>query len=811
MSVTGRTARSLATWAVALLAVPVAAGELRVSPAKVVLDGPEATQQLLVTAMSDEGRLRDVTRRAQFAVESPGIGSVDERGTIRGTSEGRTQVVVRLGDQSFQVPVVVRGLREPTPVSFQHDVLPTLTKAGCNSGGCHGKAEGKNGFKLSVFGYDAAADYAALVKEGRGRRVFPAVPDLSLLLLKGTATVPHGGGQKIERDTLAYRRVRRWIAEGARFESEASEPFIATRIEVEPAQRVMTPGATQQLRVTAIDASGGRRCVTGEAHFESNASGVAEVDGRGLVTAADAPGEAAVLVRYMGHVAVSRVTRPRATSEQPFARPGENNFIDGLVWDKLRTLELRPSDLADDATFMRRAYLDVIGTLPSADDARAFLADTSPDKRARLVDALLDRPEYADYWAMRWADILRVDRDKLTAEGAVAMTRWLRRQFAENRPYDAFVRNLLTARGATHAEGPAAFYKAFDSPEVAGRSVSQLFLGVRIECAQCHHHPAERWSQADYVAWAGFFTGMKRKKLPGGGEAVMVTSGRSMKHPRTGEPVGVRPLGGDVIDLEQHSDLRTPLADWMTGDDNPYFARAIANRLWAHYFGRGLVDPIDDMRATNPATNEPLLAALADHLRDVDYDLKAFTRTLLASRVYQLSSEPNDGNARDDQNFSHARYKPMPAEVLYDAICQATGTPPKFVGWPSDYRAIQVWDNRVPSYFFRVFGRPVRATVCSCERGDAPSMAQALHLMNSPRITGRIEDRNGRANRMADSDRSPDQIIEELFLATLSRFPTDSERRVMLEAFAGQKVDRRAAAQDVLWALLNSKQFIYNH
>jgi len=791
---------------------------LRVSPAAVRLDSPEASQQLLTSVSAPNGRL-DVTREARYVVADPKVAAVDADGLVRPLAEGRTEIRVRRGAAELRVPLQVQGLKAPAPISFENQVIPILTKAGCNSGGCHGKAEGQHGFKLSVFGFDPEADYQALVMEGRGRRVSSARPEESLLLQKGTAQVPHGGGKRLERGGLQYRRLVRWLAEGARSGAGTAPP--ALRIEVEPEQQVLAAQGRQQLRVMAVDERGAKRCVTTEAEYSSNAGVIADVDTRGLVQASAIPGEAAILVRYMGNVAVCRVTIPRTGVS--FQRPPAANFIDKLVWDKLQRLGIPPSAAADDATFLRRAYLDVIGTLPTAEEARAFLKEcsaerqgpgkpaTAPRARAKLVDQLLERPEYADYWTMRWSDILRVDKDAATPQGAVAMTRWLRKQFAENRPYDAFVREILTARGDTAAEGPAGFYRVLDKPEVVSRSVSQVFLGARIECAQCHHHPSDRWSQEDYYALAGFFTGVGRKKLPGGNEAIIVQPGVDLKHPRDARPVPTHALGAKTADFSQTPDRRAVLADWMLAPENPFFARMIANRLWAHYFGRGLVEPVDDLRATNPAANEPLLAALAQHLREVKYDLKAFTRTLLASRVYQLSSTPLPLNRADEQNFSHAMEKGLPAEVLLDAISQVTGAPEKFNGWPEGYRAIQVWDNRMPSYFFRIFGRPVRASVCECERSSEPSIAQALHLMNSPEIAEKLQSREGTARRLAASPLSPRELADELYLMTLSRPPTEKERAVLAALFQEPGADRRRAIEDALWALLNTKEFMFNH
>jgi hypothetical protein len=782
---------------------------IRVSPAKVSLDSPESSQQLLTFEPRGNGSELDVTAAVSYQVVDPRIAVIDEGGIVRPLKEGRTEVVVSLRQEQMRVPVVVAGLVSPRPVSFQNEVIPILTKSRCNSGGCHGKAEGQNGFRLSIFGYDAAADYSALLKESRGRRISPAFPERSLLLRKGTSEMPHGGGRKFVKGSARYQRLVRWIAEGSQFESQDAESSRIISIEVEPKRQILFGGESQQLRVTAIDSAGHRHCVTLETEYESNAGTIAEVDERGLIRASHIPGEAAILVRHLGHVAICRITLPRPGVK--FTRPPETNFIDKLVWDKLQRLGIEPSNFAGDAEFMRRAFLDTTGTLPNADEVRAFLKDTADSKRSKLIDNLLERSEYADYWTMHWLDLLRADQLKVTPQGTVAMQRWLRRQFAGNVPYDRFARQLLTQQGSTLAEGPGAFYKAITKPDELSRSFSQLLLGVRIECAQCHHHPSERWSQADYVGLAGFFTGVKLKKLPDGSQAIVSQGGNDLPHPRTGEVVTARALGAPPANFDGVTDRRQTLADWMTARDNPFFARSIANRLWAHYLGRGVVEPIDDMRDTNPATNEPLLKALADHLQDVNFDLKAFTRTLLNSRVYQLSSRSNASNRDDNQNFSHAIYKALPAEVLLDAISHSTGVPEKFNGWPQGYRAVQVWDNRMPSYFFRIFGRPVRASVCECERSNEPSIAQALHLLNSPEIMQKIQHRRGRARQLAGTKLPPTSIIDELYLSTLGRYPKAEETTLMLEAFAGDGIDRRAATEDVLWALLNSREFVYNH
>lgn len=779
--------------------------ELRVTPASIQIDRPEDSLQLLVTEI-DGVALRDVTRSVQYELKPPQIATIDSDGLIHPRAEGTAQLVVRSAGIEIIVPVTVTGLSNPTPVSFQHEIQPILTKARCNSGGCHGKAEGQNGFKLSLLGFDNGFDHDALTKEAKGRRLSITSPETSLILRKGTAEAPHGGGRKIEPGSPQYKRLLRWIASGA--PATVANEHQVVSIQVEPAELQMTPAGTQQLRVWAIDDAGQRRCATVESDYISNAPHICDSNARGLLQAGEIPGEAAILVRYLGHVTVCRVTMPRPSSH--FVRPAESNFIDHHVWNKLTKLGIAPSELIDDATFQRRVFLDVIGTLPTAEEARRFLADTAADKRPKLVESLLQRPEYAEYWAMKWSDLLKADKLKITPQGTVGLTRWLRTQFAANRPYDQMVQEILVAQGPIQAESPAAFFKTLDSPEVTSRAVSQLFLGVRIECAQCHHHPSERWSQDDYAGLAGFFSGTSLKKLPDGTESVVARTGTDQKHPRTGEVVPARALGSAPADFRTGSDRRQVLAAWMTAPDNPFFARAIANRMWAHYFGRGLVEPIDDMRVTNPATNEPLLNALEAHLREVKYDLKAFTRTLVNSRVYQLGPA-TDANRDDRQHFSHARPKTVPAEVLLDAISQTTGVPEKFNGWPEGVRSIQVWDNRMPSYFFRIFGRPVRATVCECERSNEPSISQALHLLNSPEVNAKISHRHGIARKLAESSLSDDQITDEITLGTLGRYPTDEERKLMRTAFEAAAGNRRVAVEDILWSVLNTKEFLYNH
>jgi hypothetical protein len=779
---------------------------LLVRPGAVRLEAPEASEQILVFDRRADGALVDVTRIAAYQSVPAGVVTVLPSGRVLPLRDGRANIQIQVAGRTASVPVEVRDLAAPRPVSFERDVVPVLSKAGCNAGACHGKAEGQNGFKLSVFGYDPGADHVAIAYDAGGRRALRAAPEQSLLLLKATGQIPHVGGPRLAKDSRWCARLLRWVAEGTRLDGAAADPIVA--IAVEPDLVTLAAGGSQQLRVTARGARRQPHCVTAEAQYQSNNASIGTVDSDGLIRAASAPGEAAILVRYLGFTAVCRVTHPRPGGQ--FTRPAERTFIDARVWDKLARLRIAPSAPASDATFLRRVYLDTIGTLPTVAEARRFLADRAPDRRRRLVAALLDRAEYADYWAERWCDLLQVDKDTITPEAAVAMTRWVRGQIERNVPYDQFVRSILTARGSTQSESPAAFFQVQADPEKAARAMSQLFLGVRIECAQCHHHPFERWDQKDYYALAGFFTGVERKPVPGGDLKIVDQAGSDLKHPRSGLVVPTAALGAAPASFKAATERRRVLADWVTSRQNPYFTRVIVNRLWAHYFGRGLVEPVDDMRPTNPASNEPLLDELAGHLIALDYDLKAFTRTVLDSAVYQLDSASNEANRLDDQNCSHAPWKPIPAEVLLDAISQATGVPEEFNGWPAGYRAIQIWDNKLPSVFLEVFGRPTRQTVCACERATEPSIAQALHLMNSAVTARKLHDRRGRPAALAESTLGPDEILDELYLATLSRFPTGEERTLMRRAFTEAR-DRREAIEDVLWTLINTKEFVFNH
>jgi hypothetical protein len=782
----------------------------------VFLDGGNRQQQLLVTARLADGRLQDVTHECRLAIDKPGVARL-AGALLIGVSDGAAELQAQLGEAQARAPVRVLGLGSYPAVHFVNDVMPLFAKHGCNSAACHGKASGQNGFKLSVFGFDSGADYQALANDGRGRRVFPASPAFSLLLRKSTGQVPHGGGRRIERGSADYETLRQWIAQGMP-RGRADAPRMAA-LRVSPPSRVMRPEANQQILATAIFSDGTARDVTAAASYASNSPTVADVDRTGRVHTGHSPGEAAITVHYMGHVAAVRIQVPRTDVPSPYPSLPANNRIDELVWAKLRTLGIVPADLCDDLTFLRRSTLDVIGTLPTPEEVRRFQRDKRPDKRTRWIDELLTRDEYADYWALKFADILLVNRDKLGDRGAYEFHRWLRRQFAHNRPYDAWVRELLTASGPSGEHGPVNFFRAAATPEDAAKTVSQAFLGVRLECAQCHHHPFEKWGQDDFYGLAAFFNGVERKPLGAAktgdvakhGDAFVFHSGyRETRMPLTEQPVAMRAPDAPppaAAARAPGSDPRQELARWLTARENPWFARLVANRLWKHYLGRGLVEPEDDLRSTNPPTNEPLLDYLASQLVERGFDLKAVMRLILQSRVYQLASTANATNQGDEQNFSRHYVRRLPAEVLLDAVCQVTESPEPFPGRPHGTRAIELWDNRLPSYFLDIFGRSERASPCECGRSGEPTMAQALHLMNSPEIEKKIGSPTGRAARLAAASMSRDQILEELCLAALGRPPGANERTAAERLFA--QAPRPEATQDLLWTLVNSYDFLF--
>jgi hypothetical protein len=697
-------------------------------------------------------------------------------------------------------------------VDYVNDVAPLMSRHGCNGSACHGKAEGQNGFKLSIFGSDPVADHAALTIESRGRRVAGSAPEMSLLLQKITGELPHEGGVRAERGGAEWTTLRDWIAAGAPY-ADADRPALV-ELRLEPARKVVAFGETIPLRAVARHADGSERDVTSLAVFIANDAGLADVTEEGVASIGKNPGLAAVLARYQGQVAVFQAVIPQKNGAVPSqeAKPPVLNEIDRFIDANLAQLNIRSSALADDATFLRRAFLDVVGRLPRPDEARTFLADQSESgkKRAALVNRLLELPEYADYWALKWSDLLRVDRERLGMKDAHDYYEWIRGAMAENRPLDRFARDLLLAEGPL-AESPAGhFYRVAKQNGETAAAVSQVFLGVRIACAECHQHPWDRWTQRDYHGMRAFFEQVKPKTM-GDLAAVMIEGSPQIKHPRTNEAIHPYALGTAMPEAAPEGDRRRVLADWLTAPDNPWFARNLANRVWAHFLGRGLIEPIDDLRATNPPSHPELMDLLALHLVEKKYDAKSLIRFITASRTYQLSATPNESNAADEKNFSRALFKRLPAEVLLDAVSDVTGVPERFEGLPGELRAVQLWDSQSQHYFLKLFGRPSRVTPCECERATGASIGQALHLMNSPALQQKLSHEGGAAARLADSGAKDDEIVESIYLTAFSRLPSAEESSQALQYLGARAANRRRAIEDLLWALMNAQEFVFNH
>ena len=739
-----------------------------VHPAKVALAGSDDAAQLVVTATLADGRLADLTHAATYAVADGKAAAILSGGRVMPRSNGTTDIIVTAGGQSVRVPLTVKSMGENLPLNFTNQVVPIFTKLGCNSGGCHGKLAGQNGFRLSLLGFEPDLDYTTLVKEGRGRRLFPANPDASLFLMKASGRAPHGGGKKMDPASDEYKLVRRWIAAGSPWGNE-NDPKV-TKISVFPEHRVLPRSSTQQFAVYAHYSDGSVEDITRRAQYESNDTEIATVDERGHVRTLSMSGEAAVMARYQGMVAVFRATVPLGVKTPAWTFPPKT-VVDTFTAKKWNELGLVPSELCSDEQFIRRAFIDITGTLPTPKDVLAFVADADPTKRDKLIDRLLESPEYAYFFANKWADILRVKRQNQPdrADGTFAFHEWIRKQVAADTPYSEFARGIITANGDERKSPPTVWYKEIAKPEQFVDDISQVFLGQRLACAQCHHHPYEKWSQDDYWGLAAFYgrVGRKDVRQPNGEpnrgdnrvQVVYTRDSGSVTNKRTQKPADLKPLDADVFIATADVDPRQKLADWMVDPKNPYFARTVANRYWAHFFGRGIVDPLDDMRITNPPSNPELLAALAKHLTDTNYSLKSLIKTICKSRTYQLSSAPNEFNQHDKQAYARYYPKRLQAEVLLDALCQVTDSPSRFNGLPQDQNAPNRGDHAAGRIIRVVLPGRVRppaanqrVRVRACERsesggGAAPAQQRRSAGEDFPRR--RPGRRAGEADRQA--------------------------------------------------------------
>lgn len=714
---------------------------------------------------------------------------------------------------------------EPSrPLSFVNDVEPILTKAGCNAGVCHAKAiTGQRGFRLSVLGFEPEEDYEAIVKQGKGRRVFPPAPEESLLITKGAAIVPHTGGKKLEPGSEDYKLLVRWIAEGMNYTLKDEAKL--SGISVEPARVTMKVKTTQQLKVTARYSDGSSRDVTKLALYEANDRAMAEASEAGMVKTLDIPGNVAVMVRYGGRGSVCSVSVPLGAPVD--STPPVKNFIDQHVFANLKQIGVPPSPLCDDSTFLRRVYLDIGGRVPTADETKAFLASHEPDKRDKVIDTLLNSPDYADYFANKWTSLLKNTRsENADITSNFAFHAWMRDSLLANMKYDQIVRQILASTGTIVSNPPVAWYKRVKEPTTQLEDVAQLFLGVRMQCAQCHHHPFERWTQAEYYHLAAFFSQIGRKPTAIAGEDLIFHKRGTAQTEHRKTRVMLKPagLGEAELDIAPDDDPRLALVDWMSKKDNPFFARALVNRYWKHFFKRGLVEPEDDLRDSNPPTNPELFEALAKSFTASGYDLKELVRVIAQSHAYQLSSTPNQYNAIDRQAFSHYYPRRMTAEVMLDSIDMLTGSKTDFADLPPGTRAISLPDNSYnrAAPFLKVFGRPEGASVCECERVQSASLAQSLHLMNASDVKAKLTASGGRAELLTKAEMPEPKRIRELYLAAFSREPTADEVKISESYIAKPRTDaagkpmdsqksRRNGYEDLLWALLNTKEFMYNH
>jgi len=775
------------------------------------LVGSNSRRQLVVTGVYSSGQRHDLTDKVTYSVTPTTLATLTPTGLVRPLKDGVVTITAREPTgKAASIELTLSSCAEELPVNFSNEIVPIFTKRGCNAGGCHGKTDGQNGFRLSLLGFYPEDDYEFLVHEDRGRRIFLSDPDFSLLLQKPANLLPHGGGKRLEEGSYEWQLISRWIAQGTPFGKE-DDPVL-DHIEVTPPVREMNFGTSQQIAVTAHYSDGTSRDVTQLSSYEPNHQEMANCDTSGRISVQQIPGEVAIMVRFSGQVSVFRSIIPQGVAVP--TTPPEKTILDRLVFEKLRQLGIPPSGLCDDATFIRRATVDLTGRLPSIEETEAFIANANPAKRDQLVDRLVGSTGYADYFANKWSSVLR---NKRRNNNDIAYTyrfhTWIRRALRENMPYDHFVRSILTATGDSGSHPPVAWYREVRSSTAKMEDTAQLFLGMRLACAKCHHHPFERWSQQDYYGFEAFFTqtAMKSSKYnpqPNTPDTVYVkVAAAKSRNPRSGVDVPPTPLGGEPLELEPYEDARHSLVDWMADPANPFFARALVNRYWKHFFSKGIVDPEDDLRVTNPPTNPELLDALSQHFIAHRFDLQDLVKTICKSSVYQLSSEPTEFNLTDHQNFSRFYPRRFSAEVLNDAVDSVAMATSTFSGIPRGTTAVQLPDNGFNNYFLEVFGKPEAESACECERSVEANLSQSLHLLNSSDMQNRLQRNGGRAALLSrDEDRSDEAKIRELYLAAFSREPTSTETAFVVKSLSSY-TNQQQAWEDVLWAIFNAKEF----
>jgi hypothetical protein len=788
---------------------------LAVQPATIVLNGPRALQQLVITGQYADGTVRDLTAFADIKIEGDAA-TLHEEWFVLPKKNGAGTVVVTAGKQTARIPYTVKDLDKPSPVSFRNDVIAALNVGGCNSGACHGTPSGKNGFKLSLRGYDPAADYVQLTRDVLGRRTDRQGPD-GLAILKALGRIPHEGGPRFPASSVPGKALMGWFREGL----QDDPPTLPTlkKIEVLPGNRTLNdPARWQQLAVFGHFSSGEVRDVTRLTVFSSSDPAIASVNTSGFVEF-NQSGEVAVLCRYLEELVPVRLTYLEPKQGFAWSNPPEHNYVDKHVFAKLKLLNIQPSDLCSDQEFIRRAYMDLCGILPTPDETREFLAGKDLQRRAKLIDQLMERPEYADLWTLKWADVFRSTRKTIQLKGTHVFQKWLRGHIDQNTPLDRVVRDVITAGGSTFANPPSNYYRIAREPTALAETTAQLFFGIRMQCAKCHNHPFERWTQDDYYSFAAFFARVKQRKDPieagdpqkkDGAEYIYVDRVGEVTQPRTNKQMEPKFMGGAVAKVAPGKDRRESLAAWMTSAENPFVPKSLVNRIWYHLLGRGIVDPVDDFRDSNPSANDELLGALAKDFVGKGFDVKQLIRTIMNSRTYQLSAMTNDFNKDDNKYFSHAVTRLHTAETLFDALCFVTDVPEKFAGHALGTRAVQLPDGEVNHPFLKTFGQPARELACECERESDSNLAQALQLINGPAVNDRLRNPNNRIGKLLGAKKNDQEVLNELFLVSLSRLPTAEEAKAMIDHVA-KSMDKRKAWEDVHWALINSKEFLFRH
>jgi hypothetical protein len=788
------------------------AGTLEVYPKTIELSTREDEQSVVIRIRRADGVTKDLTREAKLSIANPSIASV-QHGVLRPGSDGETQLVIEHGKQRVTIPVTVKHATQGRPISFRLDVLPVFAKASCNNGSCHGSARGQDGFNLSLFGFDPVGDYKRITTEQPGRRINLADTERSLLLTKSIGAVPHTGGKLFEKDHAFYHTVKGWLDAGAPDDPE--DVAHVTGIEVFPQDIVLEgQGDQQQITVRAQYSDGTDRDITDLAVLMTSNEASASIGDDGIIKAGQR-GEAFVMARFDAYtVGTPVIVVPNDSSKGYPDQLAGANYIDEHINTKLKKMRIVPSDLCDDATFARRVHLDIIGQLPPIDTLQQFVQDKDANKRAKLVNRLLEDEAFADIWTMKWAERLQItssgNNNGISQKSAVLYYEWLREQLANDRPMNDVVYDMLAATGGTFENPATNYYEVERDTLKLAENVVQTFIGARMQCAQCHNHPFDRWTMDDYYGFNAFFAQIGRKNGEDPRERVIYNrNSGEVKHPLDGREMQPTFLGGDVATIPKNGDRRVVLASWLTSTQNDPFNRNLANFVWDHFFGRGITHPIDDVRISNPPVNSQLLDALGDRLVETDYDIKQLIRDITTSHAYQRSTRANASNVTDKTNFSRAHSRRIRAEILLDCISQVTQTEDDFRGLPPGARAVQIIDGRTSTYFLTTFGRASRETVCSCEVVMEPNLSQALHLINGNTTNSKI--RSGRLVRsLLESGKTPAQTVEHLYLAAFSRKPTEAElQRVMKLVESSEK--QNEALEDVFWALLNSKEFIFNH